>query len=58
MHYLSAVYFAYQPLNVSGIFVAHHREVYCIYTTFGTYSCIYTVYPWWWATNMPETCRG
>ena len=34
--YLSSVYFANQPVHVSGIFVAHHREVYCIYTTNGT----------------------
>ena len=30
MHYLSSVYFVSQPLHVSGIFVAHHQEVYCI----------------------------
>jgi len=33
MHYLSAVYLVDQPLHVSDIFVAHHQEVYCIYTT-------------------------
>jgi hypothetical protein len=32
MHNLSLVYFVSQPLHVSGIFVAHHWEVYCIYT--------------------------
>jgi hypothetical protein len=37
MHYLSSVYFVSQPPHVSGIFVAHHREVYCIYTIIGTY---------------------
>ena len=31
MHYLSSVYFVNQHLHVSGIFVAHHQEVYCIY---------------------------
>ena len=31
MHYLSSVYFFNQPLLVSGIFVAHHQEVYYIY---------------------------
>jgi hypothetical protein len=36
MHYLSSVYFFNQPLHVSAIFVAHHQEVYCIYTTTGT----------------------
>jgi len=36
MHYLSSVYFVNQHLHVSGIFVAHHQEVYCIYTTIGT----------------------
>jgi len=37
MHYLSSVYFINQPLHVSGIFVAHHQEVYCIYTKIGKY---------------------
>jgi len=36
MHYLSSVYFVNEPLHVLGIFVAHHQEVYCIYTTAGT----------------------
>ena len=35
MHCLSPVYFVNQPLHVSGIFVAHHQEVYCIYTATG-----------------------
>jgi len=30
MHYLSSVYFVSQPVHVSGIFVAHHQDVYCI----------------------------
>ena len=34
MHNLSSDYFVNQPLHVSGIFVAHHQEVYCIYTAF------------------------
>jgi len=33
MHYLSYVYFVNQPVHVSGIFIAHHQEVYFIYTT-------------------------
>jgi len=36
MHCLSSVYFVSQPLHDSGIFVAHHQEVHCIYTTIGT----------------------
>ena len=36
IHYLSSVHFVSQPLHVSGIFVAHHQEAYCIYTTVGT----------------------
>ena len=32
MYHLSSVYFVSQPLHVSGIFVAHHQEVYCICT--------------------------
>ena len=43
MHYLSSVYFVIQPLHVSGISVAHHQEVYCIYTT-RTNRCLYTVH--------------
>ena len=30
--YIYIYYFVNQPLHVSGIFVAHHQEVYCIYT--------------------------
>jgi len=36
MHYLHTVYFINQPLHFSGILVAYHQEVYCIYTTIGT----------------------
>jgi hypothetical protein len=36
MHYLFSVYFVNKPRHVSGIFIAHHQEVYCIYTTAGT----------------------
>jgi hypothetical protein len=32
-HYLSSFYFVSQSLQVSRIFVSHHQEVYCIYTT-------------------------
>jgi len=35
MQFLSSVYFVIQPVHVSGIFVAHHQEVYSIYTTIG-----------------------
>ena len=41
MHYLTSINFVNQPLRVSGIFVAHNQEVYCIrgllekYPTFG-----------------------
>jgi hypothetical protein len=31
-HYLSSVYFVNQPLHDSVIYVAHHQEVFCIYT--------------------------
>jgi hypothetical protein len=40
MHYLSSVYFVNQPLYVSGIFVAHHQEVYYIYR-YNTYQLLY-----------------
>ena len=36
MHYLSSVYFVNQPLHVSRILVAHHQEVYYIFTKIGT----------------------
>ena len=36
MHCLSSVYFVNQPLHFSGIFVVHHRELCCIYTTICT----------------------
>ena len=42
MHYLSSVYFVNQLLHVSGIFVAHRQEVYCIYTTICT-CCAFSV---------------
>jgi hypothetical protein len=31
MRYFFSVYFVNQPLHVTGIFVAHHQEVYYIY---------------------------
>jgi len=34
MRYLSSAYFVNYPLHVSAIFVAHHQEVYCIYTVY------------------------
>jgi len=47
-HYLSSVYYINQPLHVSGIFVAHHQEVYCVYVyvyiyvyTHNTYQLLY-----------------
>ena len=43
MHFMFSVYFVNQPLRVSGIFVAQHQEVYCVYTT-RTNCCIYTVH--------------
>ena len=39
MHYLS-VDFVTQPLHVSGIFVAHHQEVYCICMYVYVYVCV------------------
>ena len=29
--------FRHQPLHISGVFVAHHQEAYCIHTTIDTY---------------------
>jgi hypothetical protein len=55
MHYLSSVYFVNQPLHVSGIFMAHHQEVYYIYMTTGT-CCAYQLnvcWPGWDGTSIP-----
>ena len=53
IHYLSSVYFVNQPLHVSGMFVAHHQEVYCIYTTVGT--CCALQLTVCWSTNRQST---
>jgi len=44
LHYLSSDHFVSQLLHVSGMFVAHHQEVYCIYTAIGTRCALSTVY--------------
>jgi hypothetical protein len=31
MHYLSLIYFVSQPLHVSGVYIAHHQEVFTVY---------------------------
>jgi hypothetical protein len=31
MQYLSFIYFITHPLHVSGIFIAHHQEVFTVY---------------------------
>jgi hypothetical protein len=46
MRYLSSVYFVNQPLPVSDIFVAHHQEVYCIYTKIGTCCAVQLTVCW------------
>jgi len=46
MHYLSSVYFVSHPLHVSGISVAHHQEVYCIYTAVGTCCAFWLTFCW------------
>jgi hypothetical protein len=30
MHYLSLMYFVNHPLHVSGVFIAHHQEVFTV----------------------------
>ena len=32
LQYISSVYFVNQLPHVLGIFIAHHQEVYCIYS--------------------------
>jgi hypothetical protein len=46
MQYLSSVYFVNQPLHISGIFVAYHQEVYCIYTKIGRCCAFYLTVCW------------
>jgi hypothetical protein len=31
MHYLSLIYVVNQPTHVSGMFIAHHQEVFTVY---------------------------
>jgi hypothetical protein len=31
MHYLALIYFIKQPLHGSGLFIAHHQEVFTVY---------------------------
>jgi hypothetical protein len=31
MHYLALIYFVSQSLHVSGMFIAHHQEVFTVY---------------------------
>ena len=47
MHYLSSVYFVSKPLHVSGIFVAHHQELYCTYITIDTWCAFYRCVVMW-----------
>ena len=54
MQYLSSVYFVNQLLHVSVIFVAHHQEVYCIYTTIGM-CCAFQVTVCWPAGQQTVT---
>jgi hypothetical protein len=50
MHYLASVYLVSQPQHVSGISVAHHQEVYCMYTTIRT--CCAFQLTVCWQSNM------
>jgi hypothetical protein len=54
MHNLSLVYFVNEPLRVSGIFVAHHQKVYCIYTTIGK-CCVFHLTVCWPAGSQLNT---
>jgi len=52
MHYLSSVCFVSQHLHVSDMFIAHHQEVYSIYTTIGTCCAFYLTVFWpGWPTD-------
>jgi hypothetical protein len=51
MHNLSSVNFVNQLLHVSGKFVAHHEEVYYIYTTIGTW-CAFKLTVFWPANRQ------
>jgi hypothetical protein len=39
MHYLSLIYFVTQPLHGSGLFIAHHQEVYTVYIYIAVGTC-------------------
>jgi hypothetical protein len=39
MHYLSLIYFANKPLHVSGMFIAHHQEVFTVYVQTAVRTC-------------------
>ena len=48
VYYLTSVYFFDQPLHASGIFVAHHQEVFYIYSVYiYIYIYIYTHNYWY-----------
>ena len=55
MHYLFSVYFVNQPLHVSGIFVAHHREyAVCVYVCMCVCVYIYIyIYIYIYAYSIP-----
>ena len=57
MQYLYSVYFVNQPPHVSGIFVAHHQKVYCIYTTTGM-CCAFQLTVRWSAGRTTDSGFG
>jgi hypothetical protein len=56
MHYISSVYFLSQPLQVSGIFVPHHQEVYCTHTATGV-CCVLQLTVCWSDCQLKSTTR-
>jgi len=52
MHHLSSVN---QPLYASSIFVAHHQEVYCIYTKNSMF-CVFQLTSCWPANTYQLLC--
>ena len=50
MQYLSSFYFVNPAVHVSGIFVAHHQEVYCMYTIGTCFAFLVECCPGWAGT--------
>jgi hypothetical protein len=53
MHYLSLIYVVSQPLHVSGLFIAHHQEVFTVY--YSNWYVLYLTLTGRWLTQYRPT---